>query len=294
MRAFQYSIFIALICVSAFFTLNLALGLGTTPTEQVALVAGSLALEGFKAYALISANTAARRGRWGRGMGFYVAYTFVGVYSLVACFGYALATVDRMGAVTRVVDHATSITAEKATVDDCGEQIKVLRAQVEQRQATLACMDPLKQGAQTAQVRKAISESLARIDGYLDRRSAALERVDGWQAQDQTARAGVRRSLYDIIGEALGVAGSRVAFVILALFSLAIELGVFLTSPHAEAEPTDAPRRETRNRDDGRGLHPMRWVLEHLGSTTPTDIPAQARVRERRPCRSPSLGASVG
>ena len=294
MRIFQYIVFIALISVSAFFTLNLALGLGTTPAEKGALVAGSLALEGLKAFALVSANTAAVGGRWRKGIGLYFAYAFVGAYSLIACLGFSLATVDRMGAVTRVLDHEPSITAGKATVDDCGEQIKILRAQIYQQQATIARMNPLKQGAQKGQARKAISESLARIDGNIDRRREALERIEVWRAQDQAARAGARRSLYDIIGEALGVPGSRVAFLVLALFSLAIELGVFLTSPHAKPESTDAQQGKTNSRSGGHYLHPIRWILGLLGPTMPTDILIQTRVRERRPCRSPSMGSTLG
>jgi hypothetical protein len=194
-----------------------------------------------------------------------------------------------METATRVVDHKTSIAAEQATVVDCGEQIKVFRSQIDLRQVALARMDPVRQAGQMVQIRKAIGESLARIDGHLERRREAQERVDAWRVRDQAALAGVRRSLYDIIGEALGAPGSRVALFVLAMFSLAIELGVFLTSPHAEYEPSKAQHNEARSRRASQGFHPLRRVLGLLAPATLAGSPTQARNHERPPCRSPTM-----
>ena len=295
MRLFQHIIFIALVSVSAFFTLNLALGLGTTPAEKAALVAGSLALEGLKAFALVAANTASRRRQWGRSLGCYLVYVLVGAYSLVACLGFALATVDHMEASTRVLDHSSSIAAERATAANCADQIKILRTEIGQRQSALASMDPVKQAAQVAQARRAIGKSLAKIDGYDDRRMVALDRADALRDQDRAARAGVRRSLYDIIGEALGVPGSRVAFAILAVFSLAIEVGIFLTSPHAAARPSGAAQGEQRRKATGNPPRPINRILDLVGSSPSVQQPTRALHHVRRSCRSPTaVGPSTG
>lgn len=294
MRLFQYIVFTALITVSAFFTLNLALGLGTTPIERGALVAGSLILEGLKAFALVSANTAAKRRRWGRSLGCYLVYALVSTYSLIACLGYALATVDHMRAVTRALDHSSSILAERATAADCADQIKTLRSEIIQRQAALALMDPVKQSLQVAQVHRSIGNSLARIDGYDNRMRAAQEHADELRSQDGTARAGARRSLYDIIGEALGIQGTRVAFAILALFSLAIEVGIFLTSPHAAIEPSGVTQKERHQKGTDRKPQPIGRLLDLVGPITAVVRPARAFNRDRKACRSPTPGSVAG
>lgn len=283
MRVFQWLVFVALIAVSAFFTINLAMGLGTTPIEKAALVAGSVALEGLKAYALISANTASHRRSWGKALGLYGAYAFVAVYSLSACLGYSLAATDRMGASVAVLDHVDGIAAERAAVADCDQQITALRALVSQRQAALG---HLEQPIQIALARRAITEGLGRIDGYLVRKDAASARIEAWRGQDHAASATARRSLYDVIGQALGVPAQRVAFAILAIFSLAIELGIFLSSPHARGAASaieGKPARIRRSLPDFAAA-----LLGAIGIGAALPRPAQARVRDRQPCRSPS------
>jgi hypothetical protein len=38
--------------------------------------------------------------------------------------------------------------------------------------------------------------------------------------------------MYEVIGDTIHVNGERVAFAVLFLFAMAIELGIFVTSPH--------------------------------------------------------------
>ncbi len=288
MRVFQFLTFIALIVVSAFFTLNLALGLGTTPVEKGALVAGSLILEGLKAYALVTANTAIRRHSWGRGMGYYLVYAVVASYSLVACLGYALSTVDRMEAITEVLDHDGISASERAAMTDYDEQISTLRVQIAQRQAAVVQLDPAMQAAQVAQIRKAITESLSRIDGYVDRRREAGARIEAWRAQDHAARGNSRRSLYELIGRAVGIPAPHIAFAILSLFALTIELGIFLTSPHAAAESASHQQKGISATGSHHEWHPITQLLDNLDSIVAAARSALVRVRERWPCRGPS------
>lgn len=294
MRIFQYLIFTALIAVSAFFTLNLALGLGTTPVEKGTLVAGSLILEGLKAYALVTANTAIRRHSWGQSMGYYLVYGLVASYSLVACLGYALSTIDRMEAVTEVLGHVGVIASERAAMTDYDEQIRALRTQVAQRQAAFAQLAPEMQATQAAHNRKAITESLLRIDGYVDRRRDAGGRIEAWRAQDQAARGNNRRSLYEVIGRTIGVSAPRVAFAILALFSLAIELGIFLTSPHAAAEPSNQQQKKAPATGAPHEWHPITQLLDLMASVVSAARSARVRARGRQPCRSPSMNTAAG
>lgn len=233
MRVFQFTLFCLLVLVSSAFTLNLALGLGVTPVERGALVAGSLAIEALKAYALIAGNGALGRRAYGSALVRYAAYGLFALYSVSACLGYALTTVDRMESATVVVGHETEIQAEQAALVDCDAQIATLRQVIAQRQAALVGL----KSDRAAQVRKGIVETLSRVDGYQDRKDAAVSRLSAWKGQDQQARASHRRTLYQVIGSALGISAGRVAFALLAIFAAAIELGIILTSPHAGSQP---------------------------------------------------------
>ncbi len=290
MRVFQWVIFIALITVSTFFTVNLALGLGCTPVEQAAMVAGAVALEGLKAYVLIAANTAAHRRCGYKATGLYLAYGFVALYSLSACLGYALATVDHMGSSTVVVDHDAELAAERGAIVDCDAQIATIRTLVAQRQAALMQSPRERQG----QVRRSIVDSLAKIDGYQARKDVSVQRLSAWRSQDQQARSSRRRSLYEVVGQALGFSAARVAFAILTVFSLAIEMGIFLSSPHAEDYPliADVPVkiRVARRR------MPRFWtgIQDLLGSFVSNPPPVIASVQKQRNCRSPSVATESG
>lgn len=283
MRVFQWFLFIAMTAVSAFFVVNLAIGLGATPVEKAAMIAEAAVLEAFKAFLLLTANTAAERRAIRKAVTYYLAYGFVAICSLSACLGYTLATVEHMREVTAVVDHETELAAERTALADCDAQISTLRSLVAQRQAALPQLAPERQG----QVRKAIAESLNKIDGYQVRKDASVQRMSTWRAQDQQARASHRRSLYDVIGQAIGLRPSSVAFAILAVLSLALELGIFLTSPHG------APEKEQPAVVPATGAVRARkaetaWIQKVLGIIRPLYNPILASPQEPQNCRSPS------
>jgi hypothetical protein len=239
MQIFQWILFSLLIGVSSFFTVLLALGLGVTPVERFILVLGSLGIEGLKTYALIAANTAVLERLKLRAIGLYSVYGFVAIYSLSACLGYALVTVDRMGAVSTVAAHSEEIEVQQRALANYEEQITALRGVVANHQLILRTpVDSTGGTYQRALSRKGISEALTRIDGYIVKRSEGLAKITEWRERDRLTATTTRRSLYEVIGSSINIKTATVAFTILLIFSLAIELGIFLTSPHGKIHST--------------------------------------------------------
>lgn len=285
MSVLKWITFIALLLVSGFFTVNLALDLGTTQMEKGVLVGGAVAIEALKAYTLISAKTAAFRKAWFRATGMYAAYGFVAIYSLTACAGYALATVERMRAATTVLGHEVSVQSELAALRNLDEQIGVTRSLISQRQAALSTMeDP----AQRSLARKFIADGLARMDGYQTRKDSATQRIEAWRSEDQTARARTRQSLYLVMGQALHLDPERIAFVVLAVFALAIEMGIFLTSPHGAAEQGKA---RTRRPAKASLRAPSPWRSKLLAILTWSPLPSTEAEPDRPELPPPSPNA---
>jgi hypothetical protein len=234
----QWIGFLFLSCVSFFFTCNLALGLGMDRTEKVALVAGSLAIEVLKMYALIAANTYAHRDRafsiHHRKTGLmYGAYVFVAMYSLAACFGFALATVDRMTAATTTISHADDIAMENNTIAAYDDAIGNIERGLSDKQKTLASV-PQDRIARMNEVQKMILADQSKLDEYITKKDVAMQKMATWRAEEQRSRSNQKRSMYAVIGETTGIQPRWVAFIILAVFSIAIELGIFVTSPHGD------------------------------------------------------------
>lgn len=232
MLIFQWIVFIGLIAVSGFFTTLLALGLGVSLTERLVLVFGSLMIEGLKTYAIIAANTLSLEHSWRKAIGLYLVYFFVAFYSLSACLGYALSAVDRMAATNTLVVHNESITTEQKTITDFDEQIASLRSIVVTHQNTLKQPADDKNINQRSQARKGIVDLQNRIDGYIQKRAETLSRIEALREKDRGNRVETKRSMYEIIGESINISTTKVAFLILLVFSVAIELGIFITSPH--------------------------------------------------------------
>ena len=119
--------FFLLAIISSYFTYTLAYELGSTPVEKIALIAGSIAIELIKLFALVHANEllqSKRKYKTTKLFTLYGTYAFVACYSLLASFGYALSTVDRITETTVVLSNADSIQVDK-------ENLKVIDTQIQ-------------------------------------------------------------------------------------------------------------------------------------------------------------------
>jgi hypothetical protein len=236
LRSLQWGGFLFLTCVSFFFTCNLALGLGVDVTEKVALVAGSLGIEVLKTYALIAANThvhidRATGRKTHKAALMYGAYAFVALYSLAACFGFALSTVDRMTAATAAVNHTEDIQVETKAMAAYDEAIASLKKGISDRRVAMAGV-PADRPARMQDLQRLIGADQTKVDDYLGKQDVSRGRIAAWREDERKGRSERKRTMYTVIGETAGLSPRWVAFLVLAIFSFAIELGIFVTSPH--------------------------------------------------------------
>jgi hypothetical protein len=228
----QWAGFLSLATVSLFFTCNLALGLGVDRAEKAALVGGSMALELLKLYLLIAGNTAWSDGKRTRSLALYGVYGFIACYSLMACFGYALATVDRVGAASAAVNHQDDISLEQHNLALYADEIAALQLASHGKLAALGGI-PADHLARKIEIQRSMGQDQGRIEDLIQKCEGARAHIAEWRAEEIKTAAGHRRTMYQVLGETLGVSPKWIAFIILGIFSSAIELGIIVTSPHA-------------------------------------------------------------
>lgn len=226
----QWTAFAVLASVSTFFTALLAINLGSDATEKTALIVGSLAIEALKLYCLINAN--ARK----RGFLLYGTYCFVALYSLFASFGYALVTVDRMASQNVILDHSQEILLEEQNLSLMNDAITNLQQGIKDKRDAQVLV-PTERLTRKLEIQKLISEDQAKIESYITKKAEIQTKLNSLRADNKQLRNGRKRTMYDLIGSTLGVDPKWVAFWILAVFAISIELGIFVTSPHRALEP---------------------------------------------------------
>ena len=232
LRLLQWISFIALAAISLYFTSNLALGLGTNQTEKIAMLGGSLAIELLKLYLLVVANTARVAGRKGRATAFYASYAFIASYSLMACFGYALTTVDRLNTTTVTASHQEDLTLEERNLSLYDEAITSFQMANKSKQEAIAIL-PADRLNRKMEINHLMTMDQPRIEALIQKRETSRNRIASWRAEDLQSAANHKRTMYQVLGEALRFPAKWIAFGILSIFSLAIEMGIIITSPHA-------------------------------------------------------------
>jgi hypothetical protein len=242
MEYFQWISFLFLALVSSFFTYNLAIELGTSPLEKVALIGGSLAIEALKLYCLVAANMVREhKGKMMRMVGLYGAYGFVALYSLLASFGYAISTVDQVGARVGVVSKVDDINLERKNQQLYEESISTTQKAIADKRSAIASLDDDKI-TRKIELQKLIVADQQSIQDYMSKRMESQTRINTLQTQDKTNLSTQKRTMYEVIGDTLAMSPRWVAFWVLAIFAISIEIGIFVTSPHSHPqEPKPAP-----------------------------------------------------
>jgi hypothetical protein len=232
MLYFQWISFIFLALVSSFFTYNLAIELGTSTLEKVALIGGSLAIEVLKLYCLVAANTAREVvGKWPKVVGLYMAYGFVALYSLLASFGYAVSTVDRVGARVAVVSKEDDIKLEKQNLSLMDDAITNTQKAIIEKRTSISQLGEDKL-ARKLELQKLIQTDQQTINGYMSKRVEIQTHITDLTKEDRTQQSFQKRTMYEVIGDTVGMSSKWVAFWVLAIFAMSIEIGIFVTSPH--------------------------------------------------------------
>ena len=230
MILFQIISFCALSLISSFFTYSLSSEISITGPEKIGLIAGALGVECIKLFALIKANNLQqmRKKSTSKVVFLYVVYGFVSVYSILASFGYARSTVDRLEAQRQVWDHSEQIQQERQNLQESKVAQEGLAKTLLAKQLRIGQEPSWALGG----LQKAIQEDQKTLNEYRTRVLVSQKAIQDLQNQDRESRAVKKRTMYDVIGEDLGVHSKTIAFIVLFWFALAIELGIFVTSPH--------------------------------------------------------------
>ena len=77
-----------------------------------------------------------------------------------------------------------------------------------------------------------IKTDQASLNDYIKSKTELQEVISKKQQAEQIQRIAKKRTMYEVIGTTIGAKPETVAFTILFLFALSIELGIFITSPH--------------------------------------------------------------
>jgi hypothetical protein len=231
---FQWLSFIFLAIISSYFTYTLSYELGTTPVEKTALIAGSLAIEVIKMYSLIHANTllsTKKKYKTPKLLVLYGTYSFVAFYSLLASFGYALSTVDKLVETSTIVSNEDSISVDRQNMNLLDRSIEQVNFNIKLKQDLISAL-PMDNINRRLSLLNLIKTDVASLEEYSQKKTELQAKISKKQLEAQAQKVTVKKTMYQVIGTTLGITPRWVAFAVLFLFALSIELGIFITSPH--------------------------------------------------------------
>ena len=231
---FQWFSFVFLAVISSYFTYSLAFELGVTPVEKIALIAGSLAIELIKLFALVHANNllgSKRKFKLQKLWTLYGTYGFVAFYSLLASFGYALSTVDRITETTAIVSISDSVTVDKQNLEILDRSVAEVYTNIKMKQDLISAL-PTDNINRRLSILNMIKTDQASLENLTQRRTEIQDRISKKQQSEQAERVVKKKTMYEVIGQTIGIKAKWVAFTVLFIFALSIELGIFITSPH--------------------------------------------------------------
>lgn len=231
---FQWLSFIFLALISSYFTYTLAYELGTTLVEKTALIAGSLAIELVKMYALIHANNllhTKKKFKLPKLVVLYGTYGFVAFYSLLASFGYSLSTVDRLSQKSVIVSTDESIKVDRQNLELLDRSIEAVNNNIKVKQSMISAL-PIDNINRRSSIILMINKDIASLEEFSVKKTEVQASISKKQQIEQIEKIEKKKTMYEVIGQTIGVNPHKVAFTILFLFALSIELGIFITSPH--------------------------------------------------------------
>ena len=244
---FRWCGFAILALVSLFFIYNLSISLAVEKIEKFVIVSGALGLEFFKLFSIIAATT---YGYIGKQLGIkirkraflYFTYVWVSLYSVLASFGYATTTVDRMQATVTILNHTELIANEKESISNVDATIKEYKnTKVSYENSKVAYINEIN-GADATD-RDAIQKKInalqinldtiqKKIDIQMDKKSVSQSKIEDWKSKDLSSNQITKRTMYDVISDTVKLPPKTIAFIVLLIFSISIELGIFTLAPH--------------------------------------------------------------
>ena len=178
----------------------------------------------------------------------YTAYLLTAFLSISASFGYVRVTVENATTASLSVNNSDTISIYKDTLNQYDSQIKeneavIFRASksIDQYNAMIQQLDPLSDAFQRDR-----STYQGNINGYqrlIDQRQqknadlqtqklALSDKIQGFKLQDVNTVKAVHKTMYQLMGETLGISDKVIMFVLLYMLAFILEVGLFICSPH--------------------------------------------------------------
>jgi hypothetical protein len=247
---FRWCAFAISALVSLFFIYNLSISFAIEAIEKIAIVSGAIGLEFFKLFSIISANTYSFVGkqlgvRVKKKAFLYFTYAWVSLYSVTASFGYSIVAVDKMQSSITVLNHSDVITLEKENISNYNDNIKEYKnTKTGYENSKIADINKLanpnlEQAERTsinrdmASLQSKIDDVQNKINNLMDKKASSQSSIDSLSKQDLAVTQTTKRTNWDVISDTIKVPAKTIAFIVLAIFSTSIELGIFTTAPHA-------------------------------------------------------------
>lgn len=269
--AAKYLAFITFSIVSTLLSLNMFYQLVSDPNERAILIITAGAIEIFKVYKLIQANTLYFMNKTKAAIRAYLLYALIASASILASYGFTLTAVSREVQKVEVTTNNTTLVSKQGEMDRVKAEIaridgelltaknklavydtdvavwtKKLQgiADVESNpyKLTSAQLDKAKSAQRTAQIAydKAVAPLNASRTLYIDSQKTAsaeileLQNTGITQTQSNKSTA----TMFALMASGLhplipAITEESIRFFLFLLISFLIELGIISTSPHA-------------------------------------------------------------
>jgi len=173
--------------------------------------------------------------------GLYVLYVGLASLSVAATFGFILVTVEKASRASIVVDNTDKISAELTKIESRNRIIADNDKVIESYNQSIAILDPA--DPNTSWKRANIE---TRLKPYKESNQKLLNEIEVINSiilalkDEQTSKQlETKKTMYQLIGDTLGVSDRYVMFVLLILLAIGIEIGIVTTSPHMNVNEDD-------------------------------------------------------
>jgi hypothetical protein len=165
----------------------------------------------------------------------FIIYLFAAFLSVSASYGYISQSVylTTQAKVSVSTSEAQSIYSEKIkAIDDRIAQDKKLNIEYAKNQGLLDSQNDTDFQKKYDTYQKKIDKNNDDIQKQLDLKQGSNETLQGLKLGDIKTNSTKGKTMYQLMGESLGMSDRTVMFILLYLLAIMIEVGLFITSPH--------------------------------------------------------------
>lgn len=169
-----------------------------------------------------------------KGRTLFVVYLFAAFLSIGASYGYISQSVylSTRGNITISTKDTQSIYLEQiSSKQDMIDQDKKLNQEYSMAQDKLDMTDPSYQ-AKYNNYQKKIDANNVDIQKKLAEKEDKINQLQQLKLNEASSDKALGKTMYQLMGESLGLTDSTVMFILLYLLAIMIEVGLFISSPH--------------------------------------------------------------